>query len=262
MMKLNLQKKLLHQVGRAIAEYNMIQRGDRILICLSGGKDSFVLVKILQLLMFRSNYKFNIFVLMINPGLEHWDDKTIQSWLTEQHIPFEVLNRDIFSIVKQKIPEQQNYCSFCSRLRRGIIYTYAREKGFTKIALGHHRDDLISSVLMSMLYSGEIRTMPPKLLTNTKEQIVIRPLVYCQEKDILAYAEAEVLPYMKGEVCSVRANTTRPHVKALIESLAHENPKVPSNLLHALQNVKITQLMDHRIWNFKELEKELLHKER
>jgi tRNA 2-thiocytidine biosynthesis protein TtcA len=154
----------------------------------------------------------------------------------------------------EKIPEGKTYCSLCSRLRRGNIYRYAAENGFNKIALGHHRDDLIQSLLMSILYSGEIRSMPPKLLTDNKRHIVIRPLAYCQEQDIIAYAQAQNFPIIPCNLCGSQENMTRRKIRQLIQDLARDNPKVPSNILSALGNLQVSQLMDRALWNFRELE--------
>ncbi len=252
-----IEKKLLHYVGKAIADYNLIQTGDRILVCLSGGKDSFAMLNLLRLLQMRSNNKFSFFVFTLNQSQPGWNDTNLQSWLTEHNIPFTVLKRDTFSIVKQKIPAGKTYCSLCARLRRCIIYRYAKEHGFTKIALGHHRDDLIETMLMSIMYSGVTSSMPPKLITNDKKHIVIRPLVYCQEQDIIKYAKEQQFPIMSCGLCGNQPHLMRNKIKQLIATLASENPKVPSNILHAISNIKLSQLMDNGLWDFKLLESHL-----
>ena len=181
-----IEKKLLHYTGKAIADFNMIQRGDRVMVCLSGGKDSFTMLTILK--------SFTYFDLEINLNSFPlpWIKLNLvgmilllRQWLTDRNIKHEILTRDTYSIVKEKIPEGKTYCSLCSRLRRGIIYRYAEENGYNKIALGHHRDDMIRTLMMSILYNGDIRSMPPKLLSDNKKHIVIRPLCYVQEKDII-----------------------------------------------------------------------------
>ncbi len=250
------EQKLLHYTGKAIHDYNMIQKRDRVLVCLSGGKDSFTMLSILKLLKQRSNNKFDIFAFTLDQAQPGWQDNELRNFLESEKIPYEILTRDTYSIVKEKIPEGQTYCSLCSRLRRGIIYRYAEEKGFNKIALGHHRDDLIRTLLMSILYSGEIRSMPPKLLSDNKKHIVIRPLVYCQEKDIITYATERKYPIIPCNLCGSQQNLVRVKIKKLIEALALENVKVPSNILSALNNVSPSQLMDNDLWNFKDLEKE------
>jgi len=252
-----IEKKLLHYTGKAIADYNMIQKGDRVMVCLSGGKDSFTLLKLLKILRQRSGNKFEIFSFTLDQAQPGWNDSHLRNWLASQDIPHEILTRDTYSIVKEKIPEGQTYCSLCSRLRRGIIYRYAKEQGFTKIALGHHRDDLIRTFMMSVLYNGDIRSMPPKLLTDDKSHIVIRPLAYCQENDIRTYAAVQNFPIIPCSLCGSQENLARKRVGKLIDELAKENPKVPSNLLHALSSIKPSQLMDTDYWDFKNLEKEL-----
>ncbi|CAM4467028.1 MAG: tRNA-cytidine(32) 2-sulfurtransferase [Legionellaceae bacterium] len=253
-----IEKKLLHYSGKAIADFNMIQKGDRVMVCLSGGKDSFTLLCLLYLHQIRSNKKFSIFAFTLNQNQPGWNDTLLREWLETRQIPYEILTEDTYSIVTDKIPEGKTYCSLCSRLRRGIIYRYAEEKGFTKIALGHHRDDLIRTLLMSILYNGEIRSMPPKLLSDNKKHIVIRPLAYCQEKDIITYAQQQQFPIIPCNLCGSQENLMRLKVKQVIDQLANDNPKVPSNILHALTSIKPSQLMDTDFWNFKELENELI----
>lgn len=250
-----IQKKLLHYTGKAIADFNMIQRGDRVMMCLSGGKDSFTMLKMLTLLRRRAPQKFELFAFTLDQAQPGWDDSRLREWLDATKIPYEILREDTYSIVKDKIPEGNTYCSLCSRLRRGIIYRYAEDNGFNKVALGHHRDDLITTLLMSILYSGEIRSMPPKLLSDNKRHIVIRPLAYCQEADIIRYAEEQQFPIIPCTLCGSQENLARQRVKVLIDNLAKENPKIPSNMLHALTSVKLSQLMDKKQWDFKNLEK-------
>lgn len=251
-----VEKKLLHYTGKAIADYNMIQTGDRVMVCLSGGKDSYTLMRILHLLQRRTNNKFELFAFTLDQAQPGWNDEGLREWLESRKIPYQILREDTYSIVKAKIPEGNTYCSLCSRLRRGIIYRYAEENGFNKIALGHHRDDLIRTLLMSILYSGEIRSMPPKLLSDNKRHIVIRPLSYCQESDIIKYAKEQLYPIIPCTLCGSQENLVRQKIKVLIDQLAQENPKIPSNMLHALSSIKLSQLMDRNRWDFKNLEKQ------
>jgi len=231
----------------------MIQAGDRVMVCLSGGKDSYTLLKLLTLLKRRYN-KFEIFAFTLDQSHPGWSDAGMRQWLQDNKIPYEILTEDTYSIVKEKIPEGNTYCSLCSRLRRGIIYRYAEKHGFNKIALGHHRDDLITTLLMSIFYSGEIKSMPPKLLSDNKKHIVIRPLVYCQENDIITYANEQRFPIIPCNLCGSQENLVRQKTKMLILQLAKENPKIPSNMLHALTSVKLSQLMDKTHWDFRGLE--------
>ena len=183
----------------------------------------------------------------------------MRNWLANKNIAHEILNRDTYSIVKEKVPEGKTYCSLCSRLRRGIIYRYAEEHGFNKIALGHHRDDMIRTLMMSIFYNGDIRSMPPKLLSDNKKHIVISPLCYVQEKDIITFATEQAFPIIPCNLCGSQENLMRKKVAHLIDQLAAENPKVPCNMLHALQSIKPSQLMDQSMWNFKTLEQGLIN---
>jgi tRNA 2-thiocytidine biosynthesis protein TtcA len=257
-----VEKKLLHYTGKAIADFNMIQAGDRVMVCLSGGKDSFSLLTLLHTLRKRSNYSFELFSFTLDQAQPGWDDSRLHAWLKARNIPYEILTRDTYSIVKEKIPEGKTYCSLCSRLRRGIIYSYAEEHGFTKIALGHHRDDLITTLLMSIFYNGETRSMPPKLLSDNKKHIVIRPLCYVQEQDIITFAKEQDYPIIPCTLCGSQENLARKRTSQLIRQLAEENPKIPSNILHALQSVKPSQMMDKDLWPFKQLERELIHSDK
>lgn len=251
-----VEKKLLHYTGKAIADYNLIQKGDRVMVCLSGGKDSFTLLMLLKALRRRSGNKFELFSFTLDQSQPGWDDTGLRTFMDKQQIPYKVIKEDTYSIVKDKIPEGKTYCSLCSRLRRGIIYRYAEEHGYNKIALGHHRDDCIQTLLMSIFYNGEIRSMPPKLLSDNKKHIVIRPMVLCQERDIRTYATEQRFPIIPCNLCGSQENLARVRIKKLIEALADENEKIPSNMLHAIQTVKKSHLMDRNLWDFKHLEEQ------
>lgn len=250
-----VEKKLLHYTTKAVADFNMIQTGDKVLVCLSGGKDSYTMLSLLNMMRVSSNYKFELQAFTLDQAQPGWSDADMRAWLEKRKIPYEILTEDTYSIVKEKIPEGKTYCSLCSRLRRGIIYSYATKHGFTKIALGHHRDDMIRTLLMSILYNGEIKSMPPKLLTDSKDHIVIRPLAYCQEKDIIQYMKEQQFPIIPCTLCGSQEKLVRKRVTKLIDQLCEENPKVGSNILHALQSVQPSQLMDKKLWDFKGLEK-------
>lgn len=250
-------KKLLNYTEKASHDYDMIRKGDRILVCLSGGKDSFTMLKMLRLIQSKMNNEIELLSFTLDQSQPGWDDSHLRAWLAEEGVPYEILTRDTYSIVTDKIPEGKTYCSLCSRLRRGIIYRYARENGFNKVALGHHRDDLIRTLLMSIFYSGTVKSMPPKLLTDDKELIVIRPLSYCQEADIIKYRDEQKFPIIPCNLCGSQENLKRVEMRKLIDKLALDNPKVPSNILHALQSVRPSQLMDKDLWDFRGLDEQV-----
>jgi len=253
--KYRLQKKLLHYMGKAIHAYQLISAGDKILVCVSGGKDSLTMLMCLRALQLRSRDKFSIFSFVLDQTQPGWHGEKLKEFFSFHNIPFEILKRNTYKVVKEKIPDGKNYCSLCSRLRRGNIYEYAKVNGFNKIALGHHRDDAIETLLMSLFFGGQIRAMPPKLLTDDKKLILIRPLIYCQESDIAKYAALMRFPIIPCNLCGSQEKMARQWVKQLITQLSKENPKIPSNLLHALQSLKPSQLMDKQWWDFIGLDK-------
>ena len=253
-----IEKKLLSYTGKAIADFRMIENGDRVMVCLSGGKDSFTMLTLLKKLQQRAKIKFELFAFTLDQAQPGWDDSKLRAYLDQVGIPYEIMTRDTYSIVKEKIPEGATYCSLCSRMRRGIIYSYANEHGFNKIALGHHRDDLIQTLLMSIFYNGQIKSMPPKLLSDSKKNIVIRPLAYCQEADIIKYAARMNYPIIPCNLCGSQQNLARVRIKRLIKELAADNPKIPSNILHAISDVQPSQLMDRKLWDFRGLTTDIM----
>jgi tRNA 2-thiocytidine biosynthesis protein TtcA len=259
-MRTKIEKKLLHYTGKAISVYNMIQKNDKILVCLSGGKDSFTMTRLLHILNMRAKIDFKLHVLVLDKGILGWNRDEIEFWLKENSFDFTILKSDIFKVVQEKAREKDSYCILCSRLRRGHIYTFAKKHGYNKIALGHHRDDLITSLLMSIFYNGNISSMPPKLLTNDKKLIVIRPLVYCQEKDIITYAQEQRFPLSPEGLCIAKEKQTRNKTENLIRELAKSNKKIPSNILHSLADIRPTHLMDKKLWDFNSLEDLTLEK--
>jgi tRNA 2-thiocytidine biosynthesis protein TtcA len=249
-----LEKKFMHYIGKAINDFKMIKKGDRVMVCLSGGKDSYTLLSMLNKVRVANKNSFELHSYTLDQSQPGWDDSHMREWLETQKISYTIEKRDTYSVVMEKVPEGKTYCSLCSRLRRGNIYRFAEENGFTKVALGHHRDDLIQTLLMSILYTGQVRSMPPKLLSDSKKNIVIRPMVYCQESDIAEYASAMKFPIIPCNLCGSQETLMRKRVKQLIDDLSSENSKVPSNILHALTSVNPSQLMDQTLWDFKSLE--------
>lgn len=249
-----LEEKLLFYMQKAIRDFKLIQKGDRILSCLSGGKDSYAMTYLLKKLKLKNRGDWDFQAFTMDQGQPGWDESGLKKWLESENIPYFISRQNTYRIVTEKIPEGKTYCSLCSRMRRGHIYRYAKENGFNKVALGHHRDDLISTLLLSIFYSGQIRSMPPKLLTDDKAHIVIRPLSYVQEKDLIEFSDLKKFPIIPCNLCGSQENLSRKKVKQLIHSLAQDNPKIPSNILHSLQNVQPSQLMDQTLWDFDELD--------
>lgn len=253
-----LERKLLKQMGQAIEDYNMIQDGDRIMVCVSGGKDSLTLLRLLHLASVRSNNRFQVFSFTLDQKQPGWDDATLRQWMAKHGYAYEIYEKDTYSVVLEKTRPGKAYCSMCSRMRRGTIYEYAEQHDYNKVALGHHRDDLITSLLMSVCYSGEIRSMPPKMISDNNKNIVVRPLVYCAEEDIAEYAEVMQFPIIPCSLCGSQEGRTRQKMKQLIDNLAADNPDVPAVMLNALGNIQISQLMDKRRWDFEHLEEKLI----
>lgn len=251
---LQLEKKLHHYVGKAIADFNLISRNDNILVCVSGGKDSLSMLKILQKCRVKARGKFNLHAFTLDQMQPGWDDSGLRAWYDEQKIDYTIISRDTYSVVKEKIPEDKTYCGLCSRLRRGNIYRFAKENGFNKIALGHHRDDAVHSLLMAIFYNGEIRSMPPKLRSDDGENIVIRPLIYCQEADIAEYSQLLKMPIIPCNLCGSQTHIARVKIKQMLQQLSAENAKIPSNILHALQTVRPSHLLDKSLWDFNAFE--------
>lgn len=245
-----LQRKLMHYTQLALSHYRMIPKGEKVMVCLSGGKDSYTLLTLLNALRLENKNAFHLFSFTLDQSQPGWDDTGLRTWLDAQGIAYTILKKDTYSVVKEKIPENKTYCSLCSRLRRGNIYQYAKDHGFKTIALGHHRDDAIETLLMSIFYGGQIRSMPPKLQTDDQQHIVIRPLIYCQEKDIAAFAKEQNFPIIPCNLCGSQTNLSRVKIKQLIKTLSAENEHIPSNILHALSSIQPSQLMDKTLWDF------------
>lgn len=246
------EKKLHFYITKAIADYKMLQKGDKVMICLSGGKDSFSLVKIMHTLVQNGTYDVKLMVYTLDQSQPGWDDRDMRAYLEKHDINYVIEKRDTYSVVIDKIPENKTYCSLCSRLRRGNIYRFARENKMDKIMLGHHRDDVIESVLMSMFYQGKIKSMPAKLLTEDKENVVVRPMIYCQERDIARFAKEQNFPIIPCNLCGSQENLKRQKIKNLIHELARENPVIPQNIFASLSNVVPSHLYDSSLFDIRE----------
>jgi tRNA 2-thiocytidine biosynthesis protein TtcA len=239
-----LERKLLRAMSRAIEDFGLIADSDRILVAVSGGKDSLTLLHLLELLRRRAPVDFELLAVNLDQGQPGFPAELLRAHLAATGVPHLMLRQDTYSIVRRLVPEGKTACPVCSRLRRGILYNAAVERGCTKIALGHHRDDLIESLLLSALYSGALKTMPPLLRSDDGRNVVIRPLCYAAEEDIAAYAAAKGFPIIPCDLCGSQPNLRRRRVKQLIADLAAEHPAVKGNLMNALSKVVPTHLLD------------------
>jgi tRNA 2-thiocytidine biosynthesis protein TtcA len=248
-----VQKRLRHAVGKAISDYNLIEDGDHLMICMSGGKDSYVMLDILENLRRKAPVHFDMTAVHLNVGLPGYPEGLMENYFKEKKIEYKIVKEPVYSIVREKIPDGKNICSMCSRLRRGILYRTAGEIGATKIVLGHHREDLIETLLLNLFYTGQLKAMPPKLLTDDRKNIVIRPLVYCAEEDIIKYAKIQNYPIISGELCSFYANKQRDIIKGMLKEWDKKHPGRIEIMSKALRDVKTSHLMDPSVYNFHDL---------
>jgi tRNA 2-thiocytidine biosynthesis protein TtcA len=239
-----LERRLLRATSRAVEDFGLIQEGDRILVAVSGGKDSLTLLHLLLRLKERAPISFDLLAVNLDQGQPGFPADVLRAHLESLGVPHAMLRRDTYSVVRRLVPEGETTCPVCSRLRRGILYNAAVELGCSKIALGHHRDDLIETLLLSALYSGALKSMPPLLRSDDGRNVVIRPMCYAAEEDIAAFAEAMGFPVIPCDLCGSQPNLRRKRVKRLLAELSAEHPAVKGNLLHALSKVVATHLLD------------------
>ena len=252
-----LTKQLKRDVGRAVGDYGMIKEGDKIMACLSGGADSYTMLDILLHLQKVAPINFDIIAVNLDQKQPGFPEHILPEYLENLGVDYKVIEADTYSIVKEKLNEGQKTCWLCSRMRRGILYNAAQELGVTKIALGHHSDDIVETMLMNMMQGASLRAMPPKLLSDDKRNIVIRPLAYCREKDIKAYAAARQFPIIPCNLCGSQEDLQRQNTKAMLADMEVKNPQAVSNMLKALTNVAPSQLADNKLYDFKNLESQV-----
>ena len=249
-----LHKRIRHQTGQAIADYNMIQDGDKVMVCLSGGKDSYTLLDILMSLKKHAPINFELIAVNLDQKQPGFPENILPEYLASIDIPFHIIEKDTYSIVKKLVPEGKTTCGICSRLRRGALYEWARQNNITKIALGHHRDDIIETAFLNMFYGSKIKAMPPKLLSDDKTNILIRPLCYSAESDIANYSEWQKFPIIPCNLCGSQDNLQRQVIKDMLKGWEKQQPGRLDNIFRSLQNISPSQLADNELFNFKDLE--------
>lgn len=245
-----LHKRLRRQVGTAVADFNMIEAGDRIMVCLSGGKDSYALLDILRNLQAHAPLEFELVAVNLDQKQPGFPEQVLPEYLTKIDMPFRIVEQDTYSVVKRVIAEGKTTCSLCSRLRRGVLYRVASELGATKIALGHHRDDILETLFLNMFYGGKLKAMPPKLVSDDGKHIVIRPLAYCKEKDLAAYAEIADFPIIPCNLCGSQKNLQRQAIKEMMQQWDKKFPGRLETMFRAIQNIQLSHLADATRYDF------------
>jgi tRNA 2-thiocytidine biosynthesis protein TtcA len=250
---IKLRNSLISSTGKAIGDYNMIEDGDTVLVCMSGGKDSYTMLMMLLALQERAPIDFKLIAMNLDQKQPNFPAHILPEYFKDLGVDYRIVEADTYSVVKEKIPEGKTTCSLCSRLRRGIIYTTAKELGANKIALGHHRDDIVETLFLNLFFGAKLKAMPPKLATNDKQNVVIRPLAYCAEKDIASYARQMEFPIIPCDLCGSQENLQRQKVKDMLQAWEREQPGRVNNIFRAISNVEPSHLADVNLYDFKSL---------
>jgi tRNA 2-thiocytidine biosynthesis protein TtcA len=252
-----LHKRLCRQVGQAIGDFNMIEDGDKVMVCLSGGKDSHALLDVLLTLQTRAPIHFDIVAVNLEPVVPGYPSERLPDYLTERGVSFHIERQDTLAIVKRQFPEGRNACSLCARLRRGILYRVAGELGATKLALGHHREDILETFFLNLFFGGKLKTMPPKLRTDDGRHIVIRPLSYVKEADLARYAAVRDFPIIPCSLCGLEPNQQRRQMKEMLHEWEKKFPGRVENIFSSLSTVVPSHLMDAELFGFRDLKAEV-----
>jgi len=245
-----LQKRLRRQVGQAIADFNMIEAGDKVMVCLSGGKDSYAMLDILLALQKTAPVSFELVAVNLDQKQPGFPERVLPDYLTKIGVPYHIIERDTYSVVKRVIPEGKTTCGLCSRLRRGTLYGFAEDIGATKIALGHHKDDIVETLFLNMFHSGRIKAMPPKLLADDGRNIIIRPMSYCREQDLAEWATQREFPIIPCNLCGSQENLQRQAIKTMLAQWERESPGRIETLFGAISRVSPSQLADRELYDF------------
>ena len=245
-----LAKRLRRQTGQAIADYNMIEDGDRVMVCLSGGKDSYTLLAMLRQLQAKAPVRFELVAVHLDQKQPDYDGQVLPAYLRSIDMPFVILEQDTYCVVKRVIPEGKTMCGLCSRLRRGALYSFAEREGFSKIALGHHRDDMVETLFLNMFHHAKLAAMPPKLQSDDGKHVVIRPLAYCRESDIAEYAEQQRFPIMPCNLCGSQETLQRKAIKQMLAEWERKHPGRSENVFRAMTTIVPTQLADRDLFDF------------
>ncbi len=248
-----LQKRLRREMGQAIADYNMVEEGDRIMVCLSGGKDSYTMLDILMNLRRSAPVSFDLLAVNLDQKQPGFPEHVLPEYLQSLDVPYHVIEQDTYSVVNRVVPEGKTTCGLCSRMRRGALYAYAEAHGYNKIALGHHRDDIVETFFLNMFYGGQLKAMPAKLKSDNGKHIVIRPLSYSREKDIAEFAELKGYPIIPCNLCGSQENLQRVQMKKMLEQWDKECPGRVETIFNSLKNVKPSQLLDRQQFDFENL---------
>ena len=254
--KNKLHKRLRRDTGRAIEDFNMIEEGDKVMVCVSGGKDSLTMLDILMSLQRHAPINFELVAVNLDQKQPDFPEHVLPEYFSSLGVDYKILEEDTYSLVKEMVPAGKTYCGWCSRFRRGILYKYAKQNGFTKIALGHHRDDMLGTLFLNLFYGGKMKSMPPKLLSDDKQNIVIRPLAYCKEKYIERYALLAEMPIIPCNLCGSQDNLQRQVIKEMLQGWEKQHPGRLDSIFRGISDIVPSHMLDPRLFDFKSLQQQ------